>query len=140
MTSTSTQPAAGATLTRAAGIALFDRWTALWNGDFSDPESFLAPGFRICFGNDPERGAVTDAVRGPAGIAGLVAAFREEKPGLRFTVDGTPLVDAGPGQAACRWYVTLPDGAQKSGIDLLEVVDGRIAVVWSVTGPRRFAV
>lgn len=126
-------------LTTATGIALFDRWTALWNGDFSDPEAFLAPGFRIRFGNEPERGAVTDEVYGPDRIVGLISAFRKEKPGLRFTVDGTPVVDGESGRAACCWYVTLPDGTQKSGIDLLEVVDGRISAVWSVTGLRRFA-
>ncbi|MCC5475973.1 nuclear transport factor 2 family protein [Streptomyces barringtoniae] len=138
-TPTPTSLTSGTDLTPATGIALFDRWTALWNGDFSDPEAFLAPGFRIRFGNDPERGATTDAVHGPAGILRLVAAFREEKPGLRFTVDGTPVVDGESGRAACCWYVTLPDGVQKSGIDLLEVTDGRIATVWSVTGLRRFA-
>ncbi|MGW2643614.1 nuclear transport factor 2 family protein [Streptomyces sp. NPDC001393] len=126
-------------LTPAAGTALCDRWTALWNGDFGDPEAFLAPGFRIRFANDPDRGAVTDEVSGPAGMVGLVSAFREEKPGLRFTVDGSPTVDGEQGRVACCWYVTLADGAQKSGIDLLEVVDGRISAVWSVTGLRRFA-
>lgn len=126
-------------LNPATGIALFDRWTALWNGDLSDPESFLAPDFRIRFANDPDRGAVTDEVYGPAGIVGLVSAFREERPGLRYAVDGTPLVDGALGRVACCWYVTLADGAQKSGIDLLEVADGRIAAVWSVTGVRRFA-
>ncbi|AKJ13470.1 hypothetical protein ABB07_26595 [Streptomyces incarnatus] len=126
-------------LTPATGIALFDRWTALWNGDLSGPEAFLAPGFRIRFANDPDRGADTDAVHGPAGIVGLVSAFREERPGLRYAVDGTPTVDGTLGRVACCWYVTLPDGGQKSGIDLLEVVDGRISAVWSVTGLRRFA-
>ncbi|MGJ5751145.1 SnoaL-like protein [Streptomyces puniciscabiei] len=135
MTTTQRTPA----LTPATGIALFDRWTALWNGDFSDPEAFLAPGFRIRFGNDPERGAATDEVYGPAGIVGLVSAFRDERPGLRYTVDGTPTVDGALGRVACCWYVTQADGTQKSGIDLLEVVDGRIATVWSVTGLRRFA-
>ena len=125
-------------LTTATGIALFDRWTALWNGDLSDPETFLAPGFRIRFGNDPAN-AATDEVRGPAGIVAYVRTFREERPGLRYAVDGTPMVDAGPGRVACCWYVTLTDGTQKSGIDLLEVVDGRISAVWSVTGLRRFA-
>ncbi|MGV4987994.1 nuclear transport factor 2 family protein [Streptomyces sp. NRAIS4] len=137
MTPTSTSTPA--LISQATGIALFDRWTALWNGDLSDPETFLAPGFRIRFANDPERGAVTDEVHGPAGIVGLVSDFREEKPGLRYAVDGTPLVDGELGRVACCWYVTLADGTQKSGIDLLEVVDGRIATVWSVTGLRRFA-
>ncbi|MEU2714851.1 nuclear transport factor 2 family protein [Streptomyces sp. NPDC007205] len=124
-------------LTPTTGIALFDRWTALWNGDFSDPEAFLAPGFRVRFGNDPAN-AATDEVRGPAGMLAYVRTFRAQKPGLRFAVDGTALVDTGLGRVACCWYVTLADGVQKSGIDLLEVVDGRIATVWSVTGLRRF--
>jgi hypothetical protein len=42
------------------------------------------------------------------------------------------------GGAACGWYATGPDGAQKSGIELIEVVKGRIAAAWSVTGMRRF--
>ncbi|MFI9253204.1 nuclear transport factor 2 family protein [Streptomyces sp. NPDC053069] len=135
---TTTSHTSHRTLTTATGIALFDRWTALWNGDLSDPEAFLAPGFRVRFGNDPAN-AATDEVRGPAGMAAYVRTFRADKPGLRFAVDGTPLVDTGPGRVACCWYVTFADGAQKSGIDLLEVVDGRIATVWSVTGLRRFA-
>jgi SnoaL-like domain len=136
---TTTSHTSHSTLTTETGIALFDRWTQLWNGDFSAPEAFLAPGFRIRFGNDPDRGAVTDEVHGPAGIVGLVSAFREQKPGLRYAVDGTPTVDGELGRVACCWYVTLADGVQKSGIDLLEVEDGRIATVWSVTGLRRFA-
>ncbi|MGW4563391.1 nuclear transport factor 2 family protein [Streptomyces sp. NPDC004561] len=133
---TSATPTTG-TLTTPAGIALFDRWTALWNGDFGDPEAFLAPGFRIRFGNDPQN-AATDGIHGPDGIVGYIRAFREKHPGLRYTVDGTPLVDGPPGRVACCWYVTAPGGVRKSGIDLFEVVDGRIATVWSVTGLRRF--
>ncbi|MFF7751148.1 nuclear transport factor 2 family protein [Streptomyces sp. NPDC007971] len=126
------------TLAPATGIALFDRWTALWNGDFGDPEAFLAPGFFIRFGNDPQN-AATDEIHGPAGIVSYVSDFRARRPGLRYAVEGTPMVDGALGQVASRWNVTLPDGVAKSGIDLLEVVDGRIATVWSVTGLRRFA-
>ncbi|MER5543098.1 nuclear transport factor 2 family protein [Streptomyces sp. NPDC001118] len=136
---TTTQHATANPLTPATALALCDRWTALWNGDFSDPEAFLAPGFRIRFANEPERGAATDEVRGPAGIVGLISDFRAEKPGLVFSVDGTPLTDTGLGRTACCWYVTRQDGTQQSGIDVLEVVDGRIAAVRSVTGLRRFA-
>ncbi|MFI1163129.1 nuclear transport factor 2 family protein [Streptomyces sp. NPDC020801] len=127
------------TLTPAAGIALFERWTALWNGDFGDPESFLAPDFRIRFANDPDRAETPDAIHGPRAIADYVAAFRTANPGLRYSVDGTPMVDPAQDRVACCWYVTRPDGVQQSGIDLFEVVDGCIAVVWSVTGLRRFA-
>ncbi|MGW2699180.1 nuclear transport factor 2 family protein [Streptomyces sp. NPDC001340] len=138
MTTTASPTPTAGTLTPALGGTLFDRWTALWNGDFSDPEAFLAPDFRIRFGNDPDN-AATDEIHGPAGIVAFISAFRTQKPGLRFVVEGTALVDGGLGQAAVRWYVTGPDGADKSGIDLIEVADGRIATVWSVTGLRRFA-
>ncbi|MEU5531876.1 nuclear transport factor 2 family protein [Streptomyces sp. NPDC020362] len=133
-----TAPLTTGALAPATGIALFDRWTALWNGDFAAPEAFLAPGFRIRFGNDPQD-AATDEIHGPAGIVSYVCDFRTRRPGLRYAVEGTPMVDGALGQVASRWYVTLPDGGHKSGIDLLEVEDGRIATVWSVTGLRRFA-
>ncbi|MCW7943627.1 hypothetical protein AAW14_16595 [Streptomyces hygroscopicus] len=137
------QTTTGTPLTPAAGIALFDRWTALWNGDFSDPERFLAPGFRIRFGNSPDRAEETDTIHGPQGIVEYVASFRVARPRLRYAVDGTPLVDTERGIVVSRWYVSGEDVAgdvtEKSGIDQFEVVDGRIATVWSVTGLRRFA-
>ncbi|MEU6254105.1 nuclear transport factor 2 family protein [Streptomyces sp. NPDC047043] len=125
-------------LTPATGLALFDRWTALWNGDFSDPDGFLAPDFRIRFAGNPE-GSDTDSLHGPSGIVDLIARHRAESPGRRYAAEGTPLVDPVLGRVACCWYVTREDGTQKSGIDLFEVVRGRIATVWSVTGLRRFA-
>ena len=127
------------TLTPATGFALFERWTALWNGDFSDPESFLASDFRIRFASNPEGSPDTDSLRGPSGIVDLIARHRAESPGRRYAAEGTPLVDPVLGQVASCWYVTREDGTQKSGIDLFEVVQGRIATVWSVTGLRRFA-
>ncbi|MER6123765.1 nuclear transport factor 2 family protein [Streptomyces sp. NPDC001795] len=133
----------GSTLTPATGIALFERWTALWNGDFREPESFLAPGFRIRFGNSPDSAEATDMIHGPRGIVEFIAAFRATRPDLRYAVDGTPLVDTEQGSVASRWYVSGEDvdsaTREKSGIDLFEVVEGRIAAVWSVTGLRRFA-
>jgi ketosteroid isomerase-like protein len=137
-----TAPTTTDTLTPASGIALFERWTALWNGDLSDPERFLAPDFRIRFGNSPDK-ADTDTLHGPQAIVDYVADFRGAVPGARFAVDGTPLVDTGQGGVASRWYVTLPDDSgdtvEKSGIDLFQVREGRIVSVWSVTGLRRFA-
>ncbi|WP_369246281.1 nuclear transport factor 2 family protein [Streptomyces sp. R41] len=132
----------GTALTPATGIALFERWTALWNGDFADPEGFLAPNFRIRFGNDPDN-ADTDTLHGPRGIVDYIAAFRASLPGVRFAVEGTPLVDVGKGSVASRWCVTRQDDSgiavAKSGIDLFQVEEGRIVTVWSVTGLRRFA-
>ncbi|MFI5792196.1 nuclear transport factor 2 family protein [Streptomyces sp. NPDC051677] len=142
MSQTTTDAATGTTaraLAPATGLALLERWTALWNGDFADAESFLAPDFRIRFGGSPEDAPVTDALRGPAGIVDLIAQHHAESPGRRYAVEGVPLVDPALGRVASCWYVTRPDGSQKSGIDLFEVVHGRIGTVWSVTGERRFA-
>lgn len=138
MTSTTTP----GILTAETGIALFERWTAFWNGDFSEPERFLDPDFRIRFGNTPDA-AATDDIHGPQGIVDYIAGFRASNPALTFAVDGVPLVEAGQHGVAGRWSVTGEDGAgtglDKSGIDLFEVRAGRIVTVWSVTGHRRFA-
>ncbi|MET7701952.1 nuclear transport factor 2 family protein [Streptomyces sp. NPDC005485] len=141
-TTTTTTDSAPDTLTPETGIALFARWTAMWNGDFSEPERFLDPDFRIRFGNTPD-GAETDDIHGPAAVVDYIARFRASYPALHYAMDGTPLVDAGQRGAATRWYVKGEDasgaGLAKSGIDLIEVRAGRIVTVWSVTGHRRFA-
>lgn len=142
-TSTTTTAApAPAHLTPATALALFERWTALWNGDFSEPERFLDPDFRIRFGNTPDR-ADTDDIHGPAAVVDYIARFRTSYPALHYAMDGIPLVDAGQSGAAVRWYVTGQDASgtvlAKSGLDLVEVRAGRIVKVWSVTGHRRFA-
>jgi hypothetical protein len=135
-------PTPDTALVPATGITLFERWTALWNGDFADPERFLSPDFRIRFGNDPDD-EDTDTLHGPQAIVDCIAAFRASQPGLRYAAEGTPLVDTGLGGVASRWYVTGQDDSgiavAKSGIDLFQVEEGRIVTVWSVTGLRRFA-
>lgn len=78
------------TLTPATGLTLFERWTALWNGDFSEPESFLAPDFRVRFGSTPESSPDTDGLRGPAGMVDMIARHRATHPGRRYALEGTP--------------------------------------------------
>ncbi|WP_327314704.1 hypothetical protein [Streptomyces sp. NBC_01235] len=78
------------------------------------PEGFLAPDFRIRFGNSPERASGTDALRGPAGIVDLIARHRAESPGLRYAVGGAPLVDPALGRIAPCWYVTRPTGVRRA--------------------------
>ncbi|MET8243192.1 hypothetical protein ABZV31_01400 [Streptomyces sp. NPDC005202] len=65
--------------------------------------NFLAPDFRIRFGNDPDRAADTDTVHGPQGLVDLVTDFRAATPGLRYAVDGTTLVDPGLGRVSSCW-------------------------------------
>ena len=112
-------------------VDLWQRWTALWNGDLALAGQLLSPGFRIHF-------ADTDAFQGPGDLVGFIAAHR-----VRYESDGPPivaleLVDGVPtGRLAARWTVRRIDDTgrliRKSGIDVLAVTGGRITGVWSVT-------
>jgi hypothetical protein len=129
------------------GLDLWDRWTALWNGDLSLAGQLLSPGFQIHFGNTIGS-TDTDSFRGPGDLAGFIAAHRAHLPGVRYEPDGPPIValdivDGVPtGRLAARWSVQRTDGTgrliRKSGIDVLAVAGGRITGVWSVTGDRLF--
>jgi hypothetical protein len=130
------------------GLDLWNRWTAMWNGDLFLADELLSPGFQIHFGNTLVT-IDTDGLRGPRDLAGFVAAHRAELPGVRYEPDGPPivaleLVDGVPtGRLAARWTVQRVDGTgrlvRKSGIDVLAIAGGRITGVWSVTGDRLFA-
>jgi hypothetical protein len=130
------------------GVDLWERWTAMWNGDLSIAEQLVSDGFRIHFGNATDA-ADTDSLRGPGDLSGFIAAHRTARPGLSYRTDGVPIValdmvDGQPtGRLACRWTVTRPDGTgatiHKSGIDILAIAGGRVTEVWSITGDRLFA-
>lgn len=130
------------------GLDLWQRWTALWNGDLALADELLSPGFRIHFGNAVVS-VDTDALRGPGDLVAFIAEHRAQLPGVRYEPDGPPIVafevgDGVPtGRLAARWTVRRTDGTgrlvRKSGIDVLAVTAGRITGVWSVTGDRLFA-
>jgi hypothetical protein len=117
-------------------------WTALWNGELALAGKIVAPRFRIRFGGLAAAGP-GDAVTDPAALAGFIAAFRAERPGLRYALDGRPAQAADPDRGTgtvltLRWYAQRPDAPSRSGIDWLRVHSGQITDVWSVTGERRF--
>jgi hypothetical protein len=128
------------------GLDLWQRWTALWNGDLALADQLLSPGFRIHFGNAVS--VDTDTLRGPADLVAFIAQHRAQLPGVRYEPDGPPIVafevvtGVPAGRFAARWTVRRTDGTgrpvRKSGIDMLAVTDGRITGVWSVTGDRLF--
>ncbi|MEV7614118.1 nuclear transport factor 2 family protein [Streptomyces sp. NPDC089799] len=142
MSPTNATNATNATLTRAQGVALLDGWTRLWNGDLALVAELIAPGFRLRFGNTVP-GTGPDSTLDRPDLGAFISAHRQELPGLTYAVDGLPTVDGTQGEVAARWTVTYVgssgDVVTKSGIDLLAIVDGRIAGVWSLTGDRRFA-
>ncbi|WP_426593976.1 nuclear transport factor 2 family protein [Cellulomonas sp. McL0617] len=124
------------TISREAGLALAEKWTAMWNGDLALVDEILAPDFRIEFGAvvaDPDPALITD----PAGMAAFVGTWRARRGDLTFALQAAQLVDEGDG-VAFTWSVELPGTTRRSGIDLCRLVDGQIARVWSVTGERAF--
>jgi hypothetical protein len=127
------------------GVDLWDRWTALWNGDLALGPDILAADFRIHFGNVIED-ADTDSFRGPADLTAFIGAFRRRYRRLRYRTGVGPIVDipavdgVPAGHVACRWLADAIDGTgtptTKAGIDILRIAGDRIVEVWSVTGSR----
>ncbi|WP_371494410.1 ester cyclase [Kitasatospora sp. NBC_00374] len=126
---------------RAFGIGLFDRWTAMWNGDLDLVNEIMAPEFVLRYAQ-----AGTDAfdeIRTPQQLAETVAAWHKSRTGLLFAAEGTATVDLAPADGAPTGLVARPylasfaaeDGGKvaRSGIDILRVSDGLIVEVWSVS-------
>ena len=113
-----------------------ERWNALWNGNLGLADTLLTDDFLIHFAGADAAALAGDAVRGPAQLATYIDGFRAARPGLRYTVESSPVGDATG--FAYRWG-EAGDIAERSGIDLVRVDGERIAEVWSVVGGRRFA-
>ncbi|WET76733.1 nuclear transport factor 2 family protein [Amycolatopsis sp. QT-25] len=121
---------------RATGGRLIDQWAALWSGEYGLAHEILAPGFRVYFAAEIP-GA--DALRGPDEVLAFIRSWRGARPGLVFTVEGTPIVDLATGQVSARWRaVHDADRVGKSGIDQLDIEGDRITRIWSAAGTRLF--
>ena len=119
------------------GARLWADWTSLWNGELDLAARIVTDDFRIHFGA-PIGAVDTDALRGPAGIAGFIGKFRTRYDRLTYRVDVGPVVDGD--KVAGRWIAEGVDAARgpfrKGGIDLLCLAGDRIAGAYSVTGER----
>jgi len=127
--------------TRAIGVALFDRWTEMWNGNTALASEIMAPTFALHYAQaNTER---LDHVRTPAELADLVLFWHGYRPGIRFTAEAEAAVDLelvtdGVVGRVARPYLAVfsdPEGqiVARSGIDLLAVSQGQIVEVWSVS-------
>lgn len=131
---------------RNVGITLFDRWTAMWNGELSLATEIMAPTFRLRYAQPGTQSF--DECRTPAQIAQLIAGWRQARPGLVFRADGEAAVDLRVidglpcGLVARPYLATLSkergEAVRKSGTDMLRIQGGRIAEVWSVSAERTF--
>ncbi|WP_210743221.1 nuclear transport factor 2 family protein [Nocardia cerradoensis] len=123
---------------RAYGIELFDRWTAMWNGELELASRIMAPRFTLRYA---QPGAEAyDAIHDPETFARQIAAFRAAAPGQRFETQGEAVVEIDDRRTGT---VARPYGSRRpvadgeiavSGTDILRVEDGLIVEVWSVSG------
>jgi hypothetical protein len=126
---------------RSLGVGLFDRWTALWNGDLAVAFQIMAADFTLRYAQANTE--IIDDVRTPAAMAALVTRWHGIRPGIRFSVQGEAAVDlawvdgAPDGRVARPYLAVFEDPSRqiiaRSGIDLLSVRGGRIVEVWSVS-------
>ncbi|MEU4208756.1 nuclear transport factor 2 family protein [Streptomyces sp. NPDC026206] len=136
---------------RQFGVELYDRWTALWNGDTGLAAEIMAPEFRLRYAQAGTE--AFDDIRHPAQLSAAIAGWHRQRPGLRFTAEGPAVVDiampdgAAPQGSVARPYLAsfLNESGQtvsRSGTDILTFIGGRITEVWSVSsgaGGRTFS-
>ncbi|MBV7703030.1 ester cyclase [Nocardia nova] len=123
---------------RAYGIELFDRWTAMWNGELELANRIMAPHFTLRYA---QPGAEAyDSIHDPETFARQIAAFRAAAPGQRFETQGEAVVEIDDRRTG---IVARPYGSRRpvadgeiavSGTDILRVEEGLIVEVWSVSG------
>lgn len=128
-------PSAPETDTTTPDLGIWDAWAGMWNGEI-DPTTFVAETFRIHLGAQAAA-ARSDAIASGAELGEFVAAFRATRPGLRYRTVGEPFVTA-DGRIGAVWTGAIPGVLERSGIDVLQVVDRRVVEAWSVTGERAF--
>ncbi|MFG2974985.1 nuclear transport factor 2 family protein [Streptomyces sp. NPDC048331] len=126
---------------RRSGIDVYDRWTAMWNGDLDLAEKIMAPEFVLRYAQAGTE--AFDDVRTPRQLADIIAVWHREHRGLRFVAEGAAvvdlaLVDGTPTGLVARPYLASFTGedsrtVSRSGTDTLRITDGLISEVWSVS-------
>src|SRR3954462_11880918 len=76
---------------RTFGVALFEQWTAMWNGDLAVASRIMAPAFTLRYAQ-----AGTEAFEDVHDVPALVAVIQEwhrYRPGICFRAEGEAVVD-----------------------------------------------
>jgi SnoaL-like protein len=134
-------PAAGSRLDADGLLALCAGWTSMWNGEVELARRLVGADCRIWFGARPAGG---DDLVGPDDLIDYVLRHRAGRPELRFAAHREPILDVERQRAAFTWTATRPvPGAEGpprvlGGMEVFQVVDGRVGRIWSLIGGRAF--
>jgi predicted ester cyclase len=90
------------TADRALAERITQSWLELWNGDYSQAEGLISPGFQL-------HAALLDggdgsAISGPEGLVSMVSQIRGPFPDLKFGIQVGPIVDGD--YIVVRWTAT----------------------------------
>jgi predicted ester cyclase len=124
--------------TKASTAGLWQRWADLWNGKGGAAE-LAAPGFTVHAALID--GSPSSALRGPGGLAAMVAQTRAAFPDLAFTTEVGPLRDGdyliGRWRADGRYAGGFPGATAGAGTpvaftgtDILRLSEGLLAEYW----------
>jgi hypothetical protein len=110
------------------------RWTEMWNRA-RPARSIVSEDCRVYFGRKPETARPTRTV-GPEELQDVIDAIAWEFAGIRYFYESEPVVaEAADGcMVTLLWNVEMPGRGVKSGLDILRLRGGGIAVAWSITG------
>jgi len=125
------------TLTYEHGVALWQRWAAMWNGDTALAHAIIADGVHLNLTRDARAFFDPAGLRDGASVAAWVAKIRGARRTLAYTTVGGPFVDVERGAVSSPWIADIVDAEgralRKLGVDALIVRDGRIAEAWTVS-------
>lgn len=120
-------------MTREEAEHLWNEWTRMWNEDPSIALRLAAPRFHLhlALGTvDPQ------TIDTPERVRDWVTQFCARYERLAFTTGAGPMFDAQLGTIAGPWIArSRIDGVDRSssGIDIVRVVDGKIAEYWTLS-------
>lgn len=119
--------------TYQTGLHLWERWTAMWNGEPALARQLVAPGFALHLTNpvvDPA--TVTD---GPS-VERWVGAHRAKFEQLTFSSKLGPFVDVAKGIVAGPWIARAIIAGKLQpvcGMDTIAFAGGKITAYWTLS-------
>lgn len=136
------ETAASESSSREQRTALWNGWVDIWNGNFTNVDAVVSPGFRVhvaLLDGSPDA-----SIEGPAGLSRWIAQTRVFFPDLTFTTEVGPIIDGD--HMAGHWSVTgtyaggfpgatAPVGTvvEFHGTDVLRIEGGQVAEYWLVS-------